>query len=90
MEDTLVKEQSPYYRQLLLSDRCDRCGESSQAFVRVVMITDEELELLFCGHHYNRYEAELLAGGWLVQDERNTINNKPMSGAPESAIVTEE
>ena len=91
MENTLVKEQSPYYRPLQLADRCDRCGECSQAFVRVVKVIDgKEEELLFCGHHFNRYEPELVANGWLVQDERNQINSKPMSGAPESALVSEE
>lgn len=91
MEDTLLQEQSPHYRKLLLADRCDRCGESSQAFVRAVLVIDgKEYELFFCGHHFNRYQPVLVAEGWLIQDERNTINSKPMSGAPESALTTEE
>lgn len=91
MEDTLLQEQSPYYRALTLADRCDRCGECSQAFVRVVKIVKrKEYELFFCGHHFNRYQPVLVANGWLTQDERNQINSKPMSGAPESALVSEE
>jgi hypothetical protein len=50
--------------------------------VRAVKTIDEvERELLFCGHHFARYEAKLLAEAWLIQDERNKINEKPMSGA---------
>jgi hypothetical protein len=89
--NTLVESQSPYYKQLELADRCDSCGACSQAFVRVVkVINNKQYELFFCGHHFNRYEASLLAGGWLIQDERNTINAKPMSGAPEGALTVNE
>lgn len=81
MTETLLATPA-HYRELILADRCDRCGESSQAFVRVVKeIDDKQVELLFCGHHFNRYEVTLVASGWLVQDERNKINAKPMSGS---------
>lgn len=92
MNDVLLEEQNPaFYRELILADRCDRCGEASQAFVRAVKTIDGvQLELLFCGHHFRRYEPELIAGGWLIQDERNRINAKPMSGAPEGAFSSDE
>lgn len=32
------------------TDRCDRCG--AQAYVKV--IGKNSLDLLFCGHHYNK------------------------------------
>lgn len=78
MEDILDKQYAAY-KPLTLKDRCDRCGESSQAFVRVIK---NDKELIFCGHHFSRYEPVLVADGWLVQDERNMINSKPMSGVP--------
>jgi hypothetical protein len=90
MNNTLTK-QTTEYRQLDSKDRCDKCGDCSQAFVRAVkMLGSKEYELLFCGHHYNEYNAVLLAGGWLVQDERNSINVKPMSGASNDAFTNED
>jgi hypothetical protein len=87
MNDLLVENEESY-RALTLSDRCDRCpNECSQAFVRVVKQSNE---LLFCGHHFHEHEPVLVAQGWLVQDERNKINFKPMSGSPEGALVNEE
>jgi hypothetical protein len=61
---------------LTLSDRCDRCG--AQAFVRVYI---GESDLLFCGHHYNRYEANLIGCSTGIQDERFRINEKPSVSA---------
>jgi hypothetical protein len=91
MNDTLVQENTAFYRELVLADRCDRCGECSQAFVRAIKDIDgKQQELLFCGHHYRKYEPELIVGGWLIQDERNKINAKPMSGAPEGALTVNE
>jgi hypothetical protein len=80
------------YKPLLLADRCDNCpNQCSQAFVRAVKVVDgEPYELLFCGHHFNRHEPYLVIGGWLIQDERNKINAKPMSGAPEGALTVNE
>ena len=90
MTETLLKEH-PLYRPLELADRCDRCGDCSQAFVRGVKeINGTQHDLLFCGHHFNKYQAKLLVDGWLIQDERNTINSKPMSGAPEGALTSGE
>jgi hypothetical protein len=80
--ETLQADTSTEYRKLLLADRCDRCGACSQAFVRAVKLIDgNEHELLFCGHHFNRYEPKLIAEGWQIQDERNKINAEAMSGA---------
>lgn len=82
MNDTLIENINFDYRPLLLADRCDRCGESSQAFVRAVLSIDgAPKELLFCGHHFHEHEPTLVAGGWFIQDERNKINAKPMSGS---------
>lgn len=56
--------------ELSKSDRCDRCG--SQAYVRAFK---DEFELLFCGHHGNKYFAELFSQGFLIQDETFRMNN---------------
>jgi hypothetical protein len=79
MNDLLIEDNKAFYRELVLTDRCDRCpNECSQAFVRIVK---DQYELLFCGHHFAQYEVNLVSGGWLVQDERNKINANPMSGS---------
>lgn len=63
-------------RQLLVSDRCDRCG--SQAFVLVKMVAGE---LYFCGHHYNKHEKALIKMSFEIIDERWAINDKSESSA---------
>lgn len=90
MNDTLIDREA-IYRPLDLSDRCDRCGETSQAFVRAILeIDSKQHELLFCGHHFRKFEPVLVAGGWLIQDDRNMINKTPMSGTPEGVLTPSE
>lgn len=59
-------------------DRCDACG--AQAFVKV--INADDLELLFCGHHFSKNEQVLFSQGFLVdEDERDQVNVKPSISA---------
>lgn len=55
--------------------RCDRC--SAAAFVQVNMNASERLpeggHLLFCGHHYNKYELALMEFAESVTDERHKL-----------------
>lgn len=75
---TLEAPSSSADRQpLTLSDRCDSCA--AQAFVAVTLNSGSEL--LFCGHHYRKHEAALIAQGVTVHDERHRINEKPSSSA---------
>jgi hypothetical protein len=99
MNDTLVKDEAAtsFHRPMILADRCDQCpNHCSQAFVRAVKTfvgydgVEKEHELLFCGHHYREHEPSLVMDGWLIQDERDSINEKPMSGAPEGALSVNE
>lgn len=53
---------------LKVSDRCDRCG--AQAFASVVLKTGD---LLFCGHHFSRYEVSLVSVALAVNDARTLI-----------------
>jgi hypothetical protein len=71
MTDTLEKN-----RQLLIADRCDRCG--SQAFVLVKMVAGE---LYFCGHHYQKHQKTLDKAAFEIVDERWAINDKSESSA---------
>jgi len=57
-------------------DRCDRCG--AQAFV-VCQLT--EGELMFCGHHFAKYQDNLIKVAFDIQDERDQINLKSESSA---------
>lgn len=62
------------------ADRCDRCGESSQAFVVAhKSIDDKDYVILLCGHHFAQNEPALLAGGFYIQDERHLINKTVQS-----------
>lgn len=73
---TLTEEvqevQQVEQRQLKVIDRCDACG--SQAFVLVKMLSGE---LMFCGHHYNKYSNKLNSNSYEIIDERHYINAKP-------------
>jgi hypothetical protein len=69
MVDTELKE-----RQLLIADRCDRCG--SQAFVIVKGVNGE---LYFCGHHYEKHQKSLESYAFEIVDERWAINDKNKS-----------
>ena len=50
-------------------DRCDNCG--AQAYVRVVL---NGSELLFCGHHANKYETKLRPMSEIWHDETDKLN----------------
>jgi hypothetical protein len=52
--------------QLTALDRCDRCG--AQAYVRVVLAAGGDL--LFCGHHFQQYQAKLEKVALSVNDQR--------------------
>lgn len=53
---------------LKVSDRCDGCG--SQAFVWVNGVNGD---LLFCGHHFAKYEDKLREYAFEIIDERDNI-----------------
>lgn len=59
-------------------DRCDTGGCPAQAWVLVKFLTGE---LLFCSHHFDRFEAALIKDAYEVIDERNRINAKSESSA---------
>jgi len=61
------KEISPIQLDTLrVADRCDRCG--AQAYVSAQLVGHQPL--LFCGHHYRKYEAKLAEAGAAIIDER--------------------
>ena len=55
---------------LLVSDRCDRCG--AQAFVLVRGVTGE---LMFCSHHFNKFETGLRDFSYEIVDERDRLSD---------------
>ena len=57
---------------LTRQDRCDRCG--AQAFVKATIHAADDMELLFCGHHFRAHELKLVAAGATIQDERHRID----------------
>lgn len=77
-------QDRPKVQTLAVGDRCDRCG--AQAFVRVAVPVFElanDVELLFCGHHFAKHEAHITDLGYEVVDERWAINLKPSPSASE-------
>ena len=76
MEDVLVKESVEETDTLNATDRCDSCG--SQAYVWLNGVTGD---LLFCGHHFNKYEDKLRAYAFEIVDERYKLGIKRESSA---------
>ena len=72
-------------RLLRIADRCDRCG--AQAFV---LATVNGTDLLFCGHHFNRWEDDIREVASRVVDERKYINSKPSPSATITSPVKGE
>ena len=63
---------------LTRKDRCDAGGCPAQAWVLVKFLTGE---LLFCSHHFDKFEAALIKDAYEVIDERHRINAKSESSA---------
>ncbi len=75
--ETMVEEtQEKQIDQLNASDRCDYC--KSQAYVWVNGVNGD---LLFCGHHFSKYEEKLRAYAFEVVDERYKLETKRESSA---------
>jgi hypothetical protein len=72
MPETKVKKQEE--KVLKIADRCDRCG--AQAFV---LATGVSGELMFCGHHYHKYEYAITQWAYKIVNELDTINEKSAS-----------
>lgn len=72
--------------ELNLTDRCDRCG--AQAFVRTSVMApdiDRMVDLLFCGHHFAKYETKLRELALNVEDQRERINHKASASSGTTA-----
>lgn len=71
-----TKEKQEVQYQLTAFDRCDRCG--SQAWVKVSGVNGE---LLFCSHHYNKHEKELVKWSYEIIDERERLKEDRLTGS---------
>lgn len=65
--------ERPLSDTLSNADRCDACG--AQAFVWINMPNSTH-GLLYCSHHFNRFEAKLREYAIDIIDERYKINVK--------------
>ena len=72
--ETMTEEKTDV---LKVTDRCDRC--QSQAFVWVNGVAGD---LLFCRHHFLKYEDGLRAYAFEIVDETHKINERPSESSP--------
>jgi hypothetical protein len=72
MPEVDVKEE--VQKVLKIADRCDRCA--AQAFVLAKGIQGE---LMFCGHHYNKFKESIDSWAFEVVNEIEYINTKSAS-----------
>lgn len=70
----MLTTQEEKVRQLTAMDRCDSCN--AQAFVWVNGVSGD---LLFCAHHFAKWENKIREFAFEVIDEREYINPKPMA-----------
>lgn len=68
VEELESVHSSSDYRQLVIADRCDRCG--ARALIRAHR---GDGELLFCGHHGEKHFEALTDQGYMYQDETSRI-----------------
>lgn len=78
MNTTMEETTASAAHVLSKSDRCDAGGCPAQAWVLVKFLTGE---LLFCSHHFDKFEAALIKDAYEVIDERHRINAKSESSA---------
>lgn len=71
-----VEKTEKRVRTLKPVDRCDSCG--AEAFVWVNGVSGD---LLFCAHHFNKWEDKIREFAFEVIDERDFINAKPEGSA---------
>lgn len=79
--DTMTQESSSavaVQSALTKQDRCDTGNCPAQAWVLVKFLSGE---LLFCSHHFDKFEAALIKDAYEVIDERHRINAKSESSA---------
>lgn len=69
METMMVEEKTDV---LNTSDRCDRCN--GQAFFWVNGVAGD---LLFCRHHFLKYEDAIRSYAFEVVDETHKLNERP-------------
>ncbi|UJQ87171.1 hypothetical protein SEA_BAILEYBLU_33 [Arthrobacter phage BaileyBlu] len=62
---------------LRIADRCDRCGAQAYASAH---LPGAEHPLLFCGHHYRKYEAGLMNADARLVDERWRLTEDKLKG----------
>jgi hypothetical protein len=84
MTATVMTDEIESPEPLKPADRCDR-SRAEQAFVRLQNDKGHILDL--CGHHSNRYEADLIGAGFvIIEDIRDSINSKP---SPSATVIGE-
>jgi hypothetical protein len=79
--DTMTQESASavsVQNDLTRQDRCDTGNCPAQAWVLVKFLSGE---LLFCSHHFDKFEAALIKDAYEVIDERHLINAKSESSA---------
>lgn len=67
-ETTVEAPEQEMPKTMTAADRCDNCG--AQAYVSVFF---KEGGLLFCGHHYAKYEDKLKPITIGILDERERL-----------------
>ena len=61
---------------LTAMDRCDSCG--AQAYVHVTGVSGD---LLFCSHHFNKWEEKIREFAFEIIDEREKLNENRLIGS---------
>ena len=74
-EEVVEETQEELSDTLTALDRCDSCG--AQAFVWVNGVSGD---LLFCGHHFRKWEDKIRQFAFEIVDERHKLNENRLVG----------
>jgi len=62
-------------RTLTKVDRCGRCSAEALVMAVIPVASSDDLEVIYCGHHFDELELKLkAAGGSVVVDIRPKLN----------------
>lgn len=61
---------------LTAMDRCDYCG--AQAYVNVTGVSGD---LMFCAHHFTKWESKIREFAFEIIDEREKLNENRLIGS---------
>lgn len=62
-------------------EACDAGGCPANRVYRIVVDVVEDTDLVFCYHHYNKYELAFLTNDWTIEDMSGHLFQNKLKGS---------